>query len=99
MKLIAIEQAHYVEGYKIALTFNNGESGIADLSDALDGKMFEPLKDEAFFRQFSLDEWPTLCWPNGADLAPEFLYFKATGDWPPETREMIRDAEAFGEEC
>lgn len=89
MKLVAVEKAEYVDGYKVALTFNDGASGVADLSDALDKKIFEPLKDEEFFSRFSLDAWPTLCWPNGADFAPEFLYFKATGDWPPETKEVM----------
>jgi hypothetical protein len=39
------------------------------------GELFEPLKDQAFFQQFSIHpEFHTLAWPNGADLAPEFLY-------------------------
>jgi hypothetical protein len=37
--------------------------------------MFEPLRDVAVFRSFHLDlELQTVVWPNGADLAPEFLY-------------------------
>jgi hypothetical protein len=37
--------------------------------------MFEPLKDPDLFLQAKLDpELETLIWPNGADLAPEFLY-------------------------
>ena len=48
-----------------------------DLRDELYGEMFEPLKDRAFFQQFSVHpEFHTLTWPNGADIAPEFLYEK-----------------------
>ena len=43
-----------------------------DLSDELDGLVFEPLKDLKFFRQF-LIRYNTLSWENGADFAPEFL--------------------------
>jgi len=37
--------------------------------------VFEPLADPAVFRQFTLHpEFHTLVWPNGADIAPEFLH-------------------------
>ena len=37
--------------------------------------MFEPLKDLSLFSQVKLDtELDTIIWPNGADLAPEFLH-------------------------
>jgi hypothetical protein len=37
--------------------------------------VFEPLKDEAYFRTFSIDpRFCTLVWPNGADIGPEFLH-------------------------
>jgi hypothetical protein len=41
------------------------------------GEIFEPLKDRRFFQHFSVHpEFHTLTWPNGADIAPEFLYEK-----------------------
>lgn len=36
-------------------------------------EMFKPLSDEEFVKEFSLDGW-TLCFPNGADIAPEQIY-------------------------
>ncbi|OAI20661.1 hypothetical protein A1359_02815 [Methylomonas lenta] len=64
-----------LENYELKLTFNNGVTGVVDLSNALWGEMFEPLSDPLLFRQIRLDpELGTVSWPNGADLAPEFLY-------------------------
>ena len=45
--------------------------------------MFEPLKDKFIFSNFKVDnELAKIVWPNGADLAPEYIYFKAFRDDP-----------------
>jgi hypothetical protein len=69
-----IIQARYINGYTVWLRFADGSVGTVDLSDELTGPMFEPLQDVAVFAQVQLHpELHTLVWPNGADLAPEFL--------------------------
>ena len=71
-------QAKYLDSYRVELLFDNGRRGVADLSEALHGPMFEPLSDMRAFRQLRVDdELQTVVWPNGADLAPEYLYFLA----------------------
>jgi hypothetical protein len=40
------------------------------------------LLDRDLFQNFYLDEWPTLAWPCGFDVAPETLYEPATGKSP-----------------
>lgn len=73
--MLGVVSAQYVEGYRIRLLFDNGDSGIVDLTDALWGPVFEPLKDPAVFRRFNVsDVLHTVCWENGADFAPEFLH-------------------------
>ncbi len=70
-----IESAEYLESYKIRLVFSDGKIRIIDLEDELWGEMFEPLKNLDAFQQFKVHpELRTIVWPNGADLAPEFLY-------------------------
>lgn len=66
--------ARHVKDYTIWLRFADGTAGEIDLSGELWGPMFTPLKDAQFFRKFEIAEYGTLAWPNGADLAPEFLY-------------------------
>jgi len=78
--MIYLKKATYLSDYKIEITFNTGEVGIVDLSDV--PQLFEaaqPLKNLETFKQFYLDEWPTLVWPCGFDLAPEMLYQRAMG--------------------
>ncbi|MFI3279801.1 MAG: DUF2442 domain-containing protein [Rikenellaceae bacterium] len=73
MALLAVTNAKYVDGYKIALTFNDGVEKVVDLYHRLYGEVFEPLKDLDKFKKFSLSYY-TIEWENGADLAPEYLY-------------------------
>ncbi len=70
---IEVVKAEYLDGYRIKLLFNNGETKIADLSHSLNGAVFAPLKDVDFFKRFSI-KFNTIEWENGADLAPEYLY-------------------------
>jgi hypothetical protein len=70
-------EAHYAQEFTIHLRFSDGTEGDVDLSQELYGELFEPLKDTANFTAFTIHpEFQTLCWQNGADLAPEFLYEK-----------------------
>lgn len=73
MELIWITDATYLEGYKIALTFNNGVEKVVDLMNYSFVVIFEPLKNLDYFRKFRLSDW-TIEWDNGADIAPETLY-------------------------
>ena len=61
-------------GYTVHLVFDDGTSGEVDLSARLFGPVFEPLRDPLLFAQVRVDEYGAVCWPNGADLAPDALY-------------------------
>ena len=68
-------EARYVSGFVVWLKFRDGTNGEIDLASALTGPVFEPLREVTVFRQFQIHpEFHTLVWPNGADLAPEFLH-------------------------
>jgi len=73
-----VTDAKLVRDFVVWVRFNDGSEGEVDLSGELNGPVFEPLKDPEVFAQFRLDpDIHTLVWPNGADLAPEFLHAQA----------------------
>ena len=87
--ILHITEAKYLRDYKVQVLFNDGKEGIADLSDVLRGPVFNPLKDKALFAQLRVDEgMATIAWPNGADLAPEAVYFRAFKDVPELQRQF-----------
>lgn len=81
--IVNVQEARYLDGYRIWLKFNTGESGEVDLQDMVfKYNVAAPLRDTEKFRQFALDSWPTLIWECGFDVSPETLYVRATGKQP-----------------
>ena len=70
---IEVVKAEYLDGYRIKVLFNTGETKIADLSHSFKGAVFAPLKDVEYFKNFTI-KFNTIEWENGADFAPEYLY-------------------------
>ena len=62
--------------YQLEVVFTDGSHGIVSVKDRLFGPVFEPLKDQKLFTQVGIDEFGVICWPNGADLAPDAIYEK-----------------------
>ena len=78
-----VTHAKPLDGYRVEVGFDNGREGIADLTEALEGPAFKSLKDPDAFRKFRVDEeLQTIVWPNGTDLAPEYIYYQAFRDDP-----------------
>ena len=73
-----IHNVKYLTEYQLEVSFSNGRTGVADFRHLLDGKMFAALRDPSVFAQARIDqELETIVWPNGADVAPEFVYYQA----------------------
>lgn len=76
-----VTSAKPLEGYRVEVCFDDGREGVADLTEALKGPMFDSLKEPEVFRELRVDEeLQTIVWPNGTDLAPEYIYYQAFRD-------------------
>jgi uncharacterized protein DUF2442 len=68
-------------GYRLAVTFDDGTSGVVDLTQLLyerDTGVFAALREPERFAQVTINpEWGHLEWPNGADIDPYVLYEEA----------------------
>ena len=61
-----VVEARYVGGHVVWLRFRDGTAGEIDLESALEGPIFEPLRDLTTFQQFQIHpEFHTLTWANG----------------------------------
>lgn len=73
--MLHVKAAKHLSGMKIWVAFDNGVDAEVDLAGELSGPIFAPLNDLQYFAKLSVDpELETVVWPNGADLAPEFLH-------------------------
>ena len=70
-----VTEARHVAGHKIKVRFEDGQTKLVDLGSHLDGPIFEPLRDPAYFRRFTVNsEIDTIVWPNNAGFSPDILY-------------------------
>ncbi len=73
--ILRIREAEVCGPHSLRLTFNDGTTKQVNVRPLLDGVIFEPLRDPAYFACVTLDAiCGTVVWPNGADFAPEALY-------------------------
>jgi len=85
-----VVDASYLDGYRLKIRFETDEVRVVDLSEHLDGPVFEPLKDLSYFKRFEVNhDIDTVVWPNDADFSPDFLY-----DIGEPVRESLHPADA-----
>ena len=63
-----------LDGFCLRIRFNDGSTGVHDFVSLIaeTGPMMMPLRDPAYFQRVFLD-FGALTWPNGFDIAPEWL--------------------------
>jgi hypothetical protein len=72
--LTRITRLQKIGGFRLHVRFSDNSEGVHDFSGmvAEGGPMLEPLRDPAYFSRVFL-EFGALTWPNGFDVAPEWL--------------------------
>lgn len=60
-------------GFRLLITFANGEERTFNVAPYLDKGMFRELRDESLFRSVRIS-FDAVEWANGVDLCPEILY-------------------------
>ena len=68
--------------YELFLTFDDGVSGMVDLSDYAGVGVFKAWLEPGFFEQVKVSEFGALEWPQEIDLCPDALYMRACSKLP-----------------
>ncbi|MCH2227704.1 MAG: DUF2442 domain-containing protein [Candidatus Caenarcaniphilales bacterium] len=72
IKLISVEN---LGSYKVKLTFNNGRTGIVDLTNKAGKSVFKEWEDENFFNNYTISaDQRSLMWEKEIDLCVDSLY-------------------------
>ncbi|CAG0940488.1 hypothetical protein ANRL1_00170 [Anaerolineae bacterium] len=87
-ELVCVRAVRLLRDLRVRLTFTDNSEREMDLEPYLHGPIFDPIRnDPRLFAQVYVDaETETLTWPNGADIAPETLYYDGNPPWVKQTR-------------
>lgn len=77
-----IVQVEVLQGYHLALTFNDGVKGVVDLGHLAGRGVFSSWNERREFEQVQIGTGGELLWGKEADLCPDALYYKVTGATP-----------------
>ncbi|MCA9408429.1 MAG: DUF2442 domain-containing protein [Candidatus Omnitrophica bacterium] len=75
MEIHEVKKAKLIKDYMVEFIFDNKKKGRVDLRKYLGRGVFAQLLNKKNFNKFYVnEELGTICWPNGADIAPDTLY-------------------------
>lgn len=89
MKKIA--KVKVLSGYRLELEFDDGVSGIVDLSENVGKGVFALWCDPLAFEQVRIGSSGELVWGDRIDLCPDALYLKVTGKKPEDIFAALRE--------
>lgn len=71
-----------LKNYKLRLEYNDGQSGISDLSHLVGRGVFALWDDYNEFKKIRIGSSGELLWNDKVDLCPDSLYLKITNQKP-----------------
>ena len=61
------------DNFVLDIKMNDGRQGVISIKHLLKGAIFEQVNDLGYFMLVEIDDFGSVCWPNGADIAIERL--------------------------
>ena len=83
-----------LQGYRLDVTFDDGVSGVVDLSDLVGKGVFAVWRDPSAFAEVRIGSSGEAVWGDRIDLCPDSLYLKATGKKPEDLFPGLRQEQA-----
>lgn len=86
-----ISKVKVLSDYHLELEFDDGVSGIVDVSEAVGKGVFGLWRDPLVFEQVRIGSSGELIWGEQVDLCPDALYLKVTGKKPEDLIPALRN--------
>jgi hypothetical protein len=74
-----ITSANALSDFRLQLHFENGETGVVDLSSLAGRGVFASWNQPGFFEQVAITDAGAVEWPGELDVCPDALYLQMTG--------------------
>ena len=80
--MVDVAEVRPLGDYRVFIRFEDGLCGEVDIADVVEFEgVFGPLRDPVRFAEVRVHpELRTLYWPSGADLDPDVLYARVSGN-------------------
>ena len=85
-----IINVNVLQDYKVKLRFDDGQQGIADLSDLVGKGVFVLWNDYKAFQNVKIGSSGELSWSDQIDLCPDSLYLRITHQEPEDLFPTLR---------
>jgi hypothetical protein len=86
-----IIEAKALPDYRLELQFDNGESGVVDLSEFVGRGVFAAWEQPGVFEQVRVTREGAVEWPGELDMCPDALYLRMTGKKPEDLFPILRN--------
>ena len=88
--MVKITKVEFLQAYCLEVVFDDGASGVVDLSELVGKGVFALLLGRRAFEQVGIGSFGELVWTDKIDLCPDSLYLKATGEKPEDVFPALR---------
>jgi len=78
-------------GFRLELCFDNGESGVVDLSSYVGRGVCAAWAEPGVFEQVTVTPEGAVEWPGEIDFCPDALYLRMTDRRPEDVFPSLRD--------